>query len=311
MASKAKSSIVIPLAVIVVCFALSILLSQHIEATKPPLPENYADSDLEMNGSYLKGYALGTESLIADWYYMRSLQYVGDKLLASKSDFINIEDLRDLNPRLLYPYLNNATDLDPHFIAAYTYGALVLPTIDQQQAIRFTEKGIANNPSEWRLYQYLGYIYWRMQNYEKAAEYYQKGSELAGSAPFMKMMAAMMRSEGGSRETARRIFEQMLQDNAQDPNVVTTAHLRLMELDSLDQRDAINNALAKFRDANGRCANDLREVLPLLRNVHLPSGRDFALNGRGEVLDPSGVPYLLDHTRCEVELDATHTTIAH
>src|SRR3954467_10657745 len=99
-AGRAKN-IVIPLAVVVVCFALSILLSRHIEATKPPLPENYSDSDLEMDGSYIRGYALGTESLIADWYYMRSLQYVGDKLLASKSDFINIEDLRDLNPRLL------------------------------------------------------------------------------------------------------------------------------------------------------------------------------------------------------------------
>src|SRR4051812_37588276 len=107
MAARANS-VVIPLVVAAVCFTLSIILSQHIEATKPPLPENYTDTDLEMNGSYLEGYALGTESLIADWYYMRSLQYVGDKLINSKSDFINIEDLRDLNPRLLYPYLDNA-----------------------------------------------------------------------------------------------------------------------------------------------------------------------------------------------------------
>ncbi|MBV9242360.1 MAG: hypothetical protein JO314_10165, partial [Acidobacteria bacterium] len=132
MESRAKG-VVIPVAVVIVCFSISVVLSRHIEATKPPLPENYGDSDLEMNGSYLKGYALGTESLIADWYYMRSLQYVGDKLLNSKTDFINIEDLRDLNPRLLYPYLDNATDLDPHFIAAYTYGAIVLPAINQLQ----------------------------------------------------------------------------------------------------------------------------------------------------------------------------------
>src|ERR1043165_6114781 len=144
--------IIIGLAVVLACFALSVILSRHIEATKPSLPDNYADSDLEMDGSYIKGYALGTESLIADWYYMRSLQYVGDKLLASKSDFVNIEDLRDLNPRLLYPYLDNATNLDPHFIAAYAYGAIVLPAIDQQKAIDLTEKGIANNPGAWRLY---------------------------------------------------------------------------------------------------------------------------------------------------------------
>ena len=307
----ATKSIVVPLAVVIVCFALSILLSRHIEATKPPLPENYSDADLEMNGSYLRGYALGTESLIADWYYMRSLQYVGDKLINSKSDFINIEDLRDLNPRLLYPYLDNATDLDPHFVAAYTYGAIVLPAVDQRQAIKLTEKGIANNPDQWRLYQYLGYIYWHAGNYEKAAEYYQKGSEIAGAAPFMKLMAAMMRSQGGSRATARQIFEQMLADNASDPNVVTTARLRLMELDWLDQRDAINETLAKSKQSNGRCASDLREVLPQLRGVHLPSGGDFQLTNAGQLADPSGAAYLLDRDKCEIKLDPAKTAIAH
>ena len=309
MESRAKG-VVIPVAVVIVCFSISVVLSRHIEATKPPLPENYGDSDLEMNGSYLKGYALGTESLIADWYYMRSLQYVGDKLLNSKTDFINIEDLRDLNPRLLYPYLDNATDLDPHFIAAYTYGAIVLPAINQLQAIELTEKGIANNPNAWRLYQHLGYIYWHQGNYKKAAEYYEKGSELKDAAPFMKMMAAMMRSEGGSRETARKIFEQMLADN-DDPSVATTARLRLFELDWLDERDAINDTLAKFKATNGRCPNDLREIMTQIKKIDLPGDNDFQINDAGQLTDASGAPYLIDQTTCEVKLDAAKTAIAH
>src|SRR5947209_5242894 len=217
----------IAVVVAAICFELSVVFSRHIEATKPPLSVEYGDRDLELDGSYLKGYVLGTESLIADWYYMRSLQYVGQKMLDSKSDFVNIEDLRDLNARLLYPYLNNATDLDPRFIAAYSYGALVLPAIDQQKAIAIAEKGIANNPNEWRLYQYLGYIYWHSGNYQKAAEYYERGSQITGAAPFMKMMAGAMRSEGGSRDTARKIFEQMLADNSADESVATTAKLKL------------------------------------------------------------------------------------
>lgn len=309
MASR-DASVVIPIAILIVCFGLSVLLSRHIEATKPRLPANYSDSDVEMNGSYLKGYALGTESLIADWYYMRSLQYVGDKLINSKADFINIDDLRDLDPRLLYPYLNNATDLDPHFVAAYSYGAIVLPAIDQQQAIRLTEKGIATNPREWRLYQYLGYIYWHTKDYQKAAEYYQKGSELAGAPPFMKMMAAMMRSEGGSRETARQIYERMLADNSDDQMVSTTARLRLMELDWLDQRDAINGALAKYKAENNRCANDLREILAALTKVSLPTGGEFKVDTSGHLVDPSNTPYLLDRDNCSVRLDLGKTAIA-
>lgn len=304
-------SVLIPFAVAAICFGISFFASRRIEATRPPLPEAYADSDLEMNGSELKGYALGTESLLADWYYMRSLQYVGDKLINSKAEFINIEDLRDLNPRLLYPYLQNATDLDPHFIAAYTYGALVLPAIDPQKAIDLTEKGIANNPKEWRLYQHLGYIYWKVGRYDKAAEAYESGSKLPGAAAFMGLMAAQMRSEGGSRETARQIFEQMLADNSADPNVVTSAKFRLMELDWLDQRDAVNKVLASVMTEMGRCVNDLREILPRLQRIDLPHGREFQLNNAGQLVDPSGVPYLLDRDACEMRLDTTKSSVAH
>jgi tetratricopeptide (TPR) repeat protein len=241
---------------------------------------------------------------------MRSLQYVGDKLVNSKSDVINIEDLRDLNPRLLYPYLQNATDLDPHFIAAYSYGAVVLPAIDIDKAIALTEKGIANNPQEWRLYQYLGYIYWHQKDYAKAAEYYERGSEIRGAAPFMRLMAAMMRSEGGSRDTARQIFRQMLTDNSDDQMVATSAKLRLMELDWFDQRDAVDPILARFRETTGRCANDTREILPQLKGVRLPNG-DFELNDAGQLVDPSGAPYLIDPDKCELKLDAAKTAIAH
>jgi hypothetical protein len=123
-------------------------------------------------------------------------------------------------------------------------------------------------------------------------------------------MSAMMRSEGGSRETARKIFDQMLIDNAQDQAVVTTATLRLEELDWLDQREAINGVLTKFRESNSRCPNDLREILPQLPGVTLP-GSDFGLNAAGQLIDPSDAPYLLDRDKCEVKLDPAKTAIAH
>ena len=145
------------------------LLSDAANASRVALADAYEDSDLEIQGRRLKGFALGTEGLLADWYWIRSLQYIGGKLVKSDLENINIDDLRSLNPRLLYPLLDNATDLDPQFIAAYSYGAVVLPAVDTDQAIKLTEKGISNNPEVWRLYHYLGYIYWRKQDYEKAA----------------------------------------------------------------------------------------------------------------------------------------------
>jgi len=283
-----------------------ITLSGYLERVRPPMPEGYEDSDLSINGSKFKGFAFGMEGLIADWYYVRSLQYIGDKVIKSKSDTINIDDLRDLNPTLLYPLLENATTLDPHFIAAYSYGAMVLPAIDSGKAVQFATKGIANNPNEWRLYQYLGYIYWKLGRYGEASETYEKGSKIAGSAPFMKMMAASMKTEGGSRDTARAIYREMLA-GSEDDQVKITAERRLKELDSLDEREAIDHVLADFKERLGRCTNGFGEVLPLLMNVKLPGNRDFRVDNQNRLIDPTGAPYLIDNQNCRVKLDAEHT----
>ena len=292
--------------IIIAGFAAVIVLSGFIQRSRAPLPDDYADSDLNMNGSRLKGFAFGTEGLIADWYYMRALQYVGDKLLNRKSETINIDDLRDLNPRLLFPMLENATDLDPHFIAAYSYGAVVLPAIDPGKAIDLAVKGIVNNPNEWRLYQHLGYIFWKLGQYDKASEVYEKGSQVAGAQPFMKMMAASMRTQGGSRGTSRLIYREML-DNSDDEQVRITAERRLNELDSLDEREAIDKTLAQFKETNGRCASDLSEITNLLISVKLPENREFRVDNSNRLVDPTGAAYLLDRENCRVKLDPGHT----
>ena len=231
---------------------------------------------------------------------MRSLQYIGDKLVSSTED-VRLDDLRYLNPRLLYPMLDSATDLDPHFIAPYTYGAMVLPAIDGEQAIALTKKGIANNPKEWRLYQHLGYIYWRAKAYPQAAETYDIGSKIEGAAPFMKMMAAAMKSEGGSRATARAIYQEMY-DSAPDEAVKKTAESRLQELKWFDERDAIDEKLAETKTRTGECPQKLSDITSALLTVNLPDG-DFGVNARGDLVDPTGAPYLLDRTECRVEID--------
>ncbi|MBK7934075.1 MAG: hypothetical protein IPK01_11370 [Acidobacteria bacterium] len=255
MSSNAFRSVILPAVIIVAGFAAVIGLSGYMDRNRPEMPAGYDDSDLAMNGSKLKGFALGFEGLMADWYWMRSLQYIGGKIVNSKTD-INIDDLRELNPRLLYPSLDNATDLDPHFTAAYAYGAVILPAIDEEKAIAIAKKGIENNPNEWRLYQHLGYIYWKLKRYDESADIYAKGAQIEGASPFMKLMSAAMKTEGGSRSTSRAMYTQMLAD-AQDESVAVTAKRRLMQVDSLDDRDAIDRVLVDFKEKN---AADVRIV---------------------------------------------------
>jgi hypothetical protein len=282
-------------------------LSAFIEQHRPPLPNSYEDEDLALHGSKLKGFTLGFDGLIADWYWMRSLQYIGDKLTKHPDQDVNVDDLRAFAPRLLDPYLDNATDMDPQFIAAYQYGAVVLPAIDPQKAIEFCEKGIRDNPNEWHLYQHLGYIYWRLGQYENAAAAYSKGAKIPGSPTFMPMMAASMVTQGGSRETARAIYRQMA-ETSDDSITRDNAKRRLMQMDALDEIDAIKAAIAKFQNANGKCPGSWTEIVRAL--AESPThGVTFHVNESNVPVDPSGAPYRFDKVACTVGLDETQTKI--
>lgn len=284
-------------------FAAVFALSGFLETNRSVLPEGYQDEDLALQGANLKGYALGSEGLLADWYWMKSLQYIGDKIVKSNKG-ISMDNMRDLNPRLLYPYLDNATDLDPQFMSVYEYGAMVLPAIDDAQAIKLLEKGIDRNPQSWRLYHYLGYIHWRLKNYEKASETYAAGAEIEGAPVWMRLMTAKTKTEGGSRETARIIYGQTLNE-AQDAQTKENAALRLLELDSLDERDRIKTALREFRLKNNRCANNWSEILPLLKG----NSPNLRVDRSNNLIDPSNAPYILDKENCDVRLDLEKTKI--
>ncbi|MEP6703232.1 MAG: hypothetical protein ABJB34_00340 [Acidobacteriota bacterium] len=283
-------------------FGAASFLSRYIESNRVHLPETYADSDLDLQGRRLKGLALGAEGLLADWYWMRSLQYIGQKISVRGLENLDLEDMTPLNPRLLYPMLDNATTLDPKLMAAYSYGATILPAIDASQAIALTEKGVSDNPEQWRLLQYLGYIHWRLKDYEKAADAYDRGSRIPGAPDFFKLMAAKMRSESGSRDTAREIYKQAMAE-ADNGQTKTSAQLRLYQLDALDEMDVINKVLADHRQRTGRCAGGFSEILPALQAVSNSTGRDLRIDPLRNLVDPSGVPYRLNREKCQVEID--------
>ncbi len=306
IATSKLKNILLPLVIIASGFAATTSLDGYLKRAIPELPADYADGDPTFDIAKMRGFTLGLDGLIADWYWMRSLQYLGGKI-AAKEGFINIDDLREFNLRLLYPYLNSATDLDPQFMAAYSFGAIVLPAIDAEKAIAIAKKGIANNPADWQLYQHLGYIYWKLKRYDEASETYEQGSLVTGAPPFMKMMSAAMKTEGGSRNNARAIYRQMLEST--DENIQNTAALRLKQIAALDEIEAINNALVKFKETSGRCTDVLSEIHPQLAKITLPDAHDFRINKANQLVDPTDAPYLFDVNTCAVQLDPKKTGI--
>jgi tetratricopeptide (TPR) repeat protein len=275
-----------------ICF---VLVARAIDGRRPLPDPQIEEETLYLNAQTLKRASLGFNGLAADWYWMRSLQYVGHKFLTAGVS-MQLDDLSKLDLKMLAPLLETTSTLDPEFLEPYEYAAIVLPAIDVREAIRITRKGIAANPTAWRLYQHLGYIYWQQRDFAAAGEAYNVGSTLPGAPAWMQAMRARMASEGGSRKLAREIYAHM-HEEAGDPGVKNMARLRLLQLDSLDQRELLRKVLFAYKSRAGRCPLDWREIEGSMRTLRMP------LDSDGAVLDPSGVPYVLVSAACDVELD--------
>lgn len=291
------------ISILIAGLGASIALTRVMDARRVTDQNQVNDEPLYLSAPTARRLALGFNGLAADWYWMRSLQYVGRKIVhfdETHDAQVSFGSLADLDLRLLPSLLRISTTLDPQFMAPYEYGAVILPEMNSDYAIDLLKSGIAANPNAWRLYQHLGYVYWQRHDYQKASETYAAGGKLAGAPAWMLAMGARMKGEGGSRDAAREMYRH-LYESSTDKAVQDMVVKQLMRLDSLDDRDALGQVITTFKQKNGRCATSWREVNEQLRQVRIrDSNRALNFDATGAPLDPSGAAYWLEG--CEVEL---------
>ncbi|MGI8837626.1 MAG: tetratricopeptide repeat protein [Pyrinomonadaceae bacterium] len=287
----------VSMTIIFIGLAAVVGLSRWIDSHKPPIDVAVEEEQLYLNGTTVRRLSLGFNGLAADWYWMRSLQYVGGKFLNAQQQ-IRLDDMSPLNLKLLAPLLDTATTLDPQFLEPYEYAAVVLPAVNVEDAIRIINKGIAANPATWRLYQHLGYVYWQQHDYQKSAEVYAAGGKIPGAPRWMAEMGARMLAEGGSLNAARQMY-QHLYDESKDDQVKQMLQRRLLQVDSFEQRDLIRRLLSEYSTRTGRCPASWKDISASLQSF-------FKLEvSTGAPLDPGGTPYVLVNGGCDVDLDST------
>jgi tetratricopeptide (TPR) repeat protein len=276
----------------------AVFLSRWIDGRSQT--KSQAEEHLYLDGPAARRLALSFNGLAADWYWMRSLQYVGGKIVTYEDTHegrFDLTNLSTLNLRLLPSLLDVTTTLDPQFIEAYEYGALILPEVRPEAAVALLQKGITANPTSWRLYQHLGYIYWQRKEYDRASEAYAAGSKLPGAPAWMGAMAARMKAERGSRNAAREMY-QHLAESSGDNAVKEMVAYQLMRLDWLDDRELIMKMISDFRQQTGRCPQSWRELADRFAGTRLR----IDLN-TGSPVDTSQLPYHLTKGGCDVDLD--------
>jgi tetratricopeptide (TPR) repeat protein len=287
----------------ILVLGLSVLypMQRWIDRTSPR--ENAAQETLFLSGATIKKISFGLEALAADVYWIRAVQYFGRKLIDSDKP-LSSATTKDVRMDLLAPLLNIVVTLDPQHVPAYRFGAIFLPERDRQAAIDLVEKGIRENPNEWRLYQDLAYIYWQTGNnsaekeqaedYAKAAYWYDQGANVQGAPWWMHDLSGLMNIKGKSRETARAVYSSYL--NSDDPNIRAQAVGRLKQIRAFEELDAINALLSEYKQQTGECPPDLRVLALKLRAMKLTVDDDLS------PVDPDGFAYAYDPGTCKAEI---------
>ncbi|HLG13736.1 MAG TPA: hypothetical protein VJH03_04300 [Blastocatellia bacterium] len=289
----------IPAAVIVIGVAALYPMQRWIDRTTPR--EAISEETLYFaSGETIRKMTVGLDGLAADIYWIRAVQYFGRKFVASGKP-LSAASSKGISMELLAPLLNIVVSLDPHHIPAYRFGAIFLPERDLSSAVSLLERGVRENPDEWRLYQDLGYIHWQAGDYLKAADWYERGGKVLGARDWMTDLAGLMRIRGGSRDTARAIY--LGYSSSEDRNIRAQAEMRLRQLKALDEIDAINAALAGLKAQTGSCPASLRPLARALR------AEGLTLNSSLLPVDPDGFEYAFDRDHCAARL-ADQSTIA-
>ena len=238
------------------------------------------------SGSVLKTLSLGHHGLLADIYWMRAVQYYGGKRLKNERRF-----------DLLEPLLNITTTLDPQLIHAYRFGSIFLSeklpvgAEQPQRAVLLLQKGIERNPDQWQLYRDLGFVYyWYLQDYKKAAEAFLGGAKNPKAGRWMRTFAAELLAKGGSRETARFLWQE-LYDSSDNEQIKKNARENLLRLTALDDMDVLQSLIVKVESKIGRKISSVEELVRLGVLKEVPR-------------DPKGSPYVYNPTTGEVALSS-------
>jgi hypothetical protein len=210
------------------------------------------------SGGHVRNLFPGFESIAADLYWLRTVQYFGsERRFAQERRF-----------DLLRPLIEITTDLDPRLEVAYKYGAIFLAERAPDgagrphEAIEVLEKGVRANPRSWRLRQDLGFFHYLfLHDAQRASEVLMEAADVPGAAFWLRTLAADLLLKGGERSASRRMWQQMY-EQAEEGVIKQNARFRLLSLDSEEAADRLTAAVEEYARRFGRRPARLEDLPP-------------------------------------------------
>lgn len=265
-----------PVIAIVLLLVATVAAQAYRDRVTPPP----SDSDTLLwlqSPETVRRLALTFDDLAADLYWMRAVVHYGTERRGPSEK---------ARYALLFPLLDLTTSLDPHFDVAARLGAIFLSEGfpggpgRPDQAIALLKKGLAQDPGRWQYVHDIGFVeYWWLHDYKAAAGHFQQAAAMPGAPIWLTTLAGTTLIAGGDRASARTLWSQ-LYESAETDWVRRAAAYRLQQLKALDDLDALQALVERFRQQAGTP----------------PGSWDALVAARllpGAPTDPGGAPYAL------------------
>jgi hypothetical protein len=263
----------------------------HVRGRLMPIAQPDEQPAYIPSGAALGRLSVGYRAVAADVYWIRAIQYYGRERLrvGGRDGFGGAAASPSNGFAQLYPLLEAVTTLDPRFSIVYRFGAIFLSEPYPEGAgrpdlaVALLEKGLREQPDKWEYMLDIGYVhYWHRRDYQAAASWFERGSRAPGAPWWLKSLAAVTLARGGDRQSSRAIWEGVL-ESAEIPFLRQQAERSLMQLQALDEIDALQRLVEQAARRAGRPPSGWASLLDARLLPAVPR-------------DPAGAPYEIDST---------------
>lgn len=191
----------------------------------------------------LRFMSAGYDDVTADVLWLRTVTYYGEWRQGDHG----IDFFRELS--------NRVVELDPHFVEAYRFGALVLADdLDSfDDAIALLRKGMVAMPDTWWLPFEAGFLEYtvRMDD-ERAASWFRVAAEKPDAPDFARSFAAFVSSRAGDLEVSLELWKFVAQ-TTQNPETRRKAESYIEQLQAaLDGTGPVPDWVNRPRAVGGR-----------------------------------------------------------
>lgn len=230
------------------------------------------------SGRFLRGMLCGHEMVVADFVWLRAIQYYGYHALV------------DLEYEWLGHIFEILTVLDPHFVRGYRLGGLLISQDAgrPEAAIALLRKGMFNNPERYELPFDIGFINFIVtKDYQRSARYFWLAYVHEGIMGRGIRFAASMKRKAGDREGAKDIWRTIM-TQAPDSARRRTAWRSIGYIQIEQDMEQLTQAVSRFRRRHERYPGSLRELTGpggLNKLPAEPFGGYYAIRSSGEVVN--------------------------